>query len=173
MPLEGKWYSTDILQCHSCMLYSVGSLSHSYIHSLCALNLQPIKHSPLKTGGLPLFQAPVQSAFLLILKLCYTVNLFQSWNLIKWICIENIIQARPLFFHCIYLKGKVFVFSRNKGVLFSQEREILFSVSREIQCQMRMSNEKWMKRAWPRRNTSSVRGAGWHISQWELTLSHG
>lgn len=40
----------------------------------------------------------------------------------------------------------------------------IFSVSCE--------NVKRIKRAWPSRNKSSVRGAACHISQWELTVSH-
>lgn len=107
---------------------------HSFIHVVHSA--YEALSAGVRTWGLPLFQAPLQSAFLLILKLCHTVNLFQSQNLFKWICSENFIQARTLFFffffYCVHLKEHLsFLFSGNRSGLFSQEREKVILIGGE------------------------------------------
>ena len=99
-----------------------------------------MRHSLPRTGGLPLFRAPLQSAFLLILKSCCTVNLFQSRNLFKWIWLDNINQASPVhfffsffsFFYCIYLREHLYLYSLWRDQLHSARKEIdLFWLKRE------------------------------------------
>lgn len=86
------------LQCHCStysMSYSVGSLSHAYtvIHSFILCTQHAACTLLWKLEDCHFSERTFKVLFLLILRLCCTVNLFQSWNLFKWIYIENIIQA--------------------------------------------------------------------------------
>lgn len=142
---EGKWYSAEQLlqqQQHWCYTVLGPCHIHSFIHSFPALSLQlhEALSAGMRTGGLPLFRAPLQSAFLLILKSCCTVNLFQSRHLFKWIWLENIIQASPVlflfFFPLLHLfEGTpVLVFSVKRSASFRPERDRLILIEERSSC---------------------------------------
>lgn len=118
--------TTDWLETHGTALSrSLRPLSCAYIHLLIYF-----MHSLLKwrrTGGQPLVLALFQRAFLLILKMCHTVNLFRSQNLFKWISCESfIIILFICFLQRLFERTPVFVSVGTISAYFPRKDTIPF-----------------------------------------------